>query len=94
MGDRQCAEVFIPDDSYPQGERSFNISIGDNASTVGNGGNFDDNRGKGRTPGGGVRITADLSSITVAIDIDINDGKITMARNVSVMIKVECDFPQ
>lgn len=85
MGDVQCAEFFIPDDSYPQGLRSFNVSIGDDAGTVsdgdggGDGGRIEDGGGSregGGGAGGGVRINSDLSPVTVDIEIDIDDSKL------------------
>ena len=66
MGDMQCADVTIPDDSIPQPERTFNVSIGEDVGTVSDGGDGG---------GGGVRINSDLSSISVDIGIDINDRK-------------------
>ena len=81
VGDIQCAEFSIPDDSYPQGERSFNVSIGDDAGTIeyvgGDAGDGGDGGGGGRggSSGGGVRTNPNLPSVTVDIDIDINDSK-------------------
>ena len=59
----QCATVTILDDSIPQGERNFSISIG---SMGGNGG------------GGGVRVSPDLPSTEINIAVDPNDGEWTM----------------
>ena len=81
-GDTQCAEITIPDDSYPQGERRFNVSIGEGAGTVGNGGDSDGGNGGGggggggRGEDGGVKTNSDLSSVTVDIGLDINDGEL------------------
>ena len=73
----QCAEFSIPDDSYPQGERSFNISIGDDAYTFGNDDNeVGDGRRVGRSGGGdSIRTDPRSISVTVDIDIDIKDSK-------------------
>ena len=74
MGDIQCAEFSIPDDSIPQGERNFTISIGGGGGTVGDDGDDGSDGGDGNGGGGGgVRINPDLPSVTVDIDIDIND---------------------
>ena len=74
----QCAEFSIPDDSYPQGERSFNVSIGGGARTIGSdsGGG-----GRGGGGGGGVRTDPNSPSITIDIDIDINDSKLLLVIN-------------
>ena len=79
-GDTQCAEITIPDDSYPQGERRFNVSIGEGVGTIdGDGQGNDSGMGGGRggtREGGGVRTNPDMSSVTVDIAIDINDRKL------------------
>ena len=86
MGDIQCADVTIPDDSIPQPQRTFNVSIGDNVGTVsdggdggggggGNGGGGGGDGGRGGSDGGGVRISSGSSSISVDIEVDINDRK-------------------
>ena len=86
MGNMQCADVTIPDDSIPQPQRTFNVSIGEDVGTIsdggdggggGNGGDGGDDGdgGGGGGGGGGVRISSDSSSISVDIGIDINDRK-------------------
>ena len=83
MGDIQCADMTIPDDSIPQPQRTFNVSIGDNVGTVsdggdgggGGGGGGGGDGGRGGSDGGGVRISSDFSSISVDIEVDINDRK-------------------
>ena len=62
-GDIRCASVTILDDSIPQGERNFSISIGDGGGDGGGGG------------GGGVRVDPDLPSIEIDIAVDLDDGE-------------------
>ena len=66
VGDIQCANVAIPDDSIPQGERSFRISIGDGGDS--DGGDSD----------GGVRVNPNLPSIDIVISLDLDDGEKTL----------------
>ena len=87
MGDMQCADITIPDDSIPQPQRTFNISIGEDVRTAsdssdggddgdggggGDGGDGSDGR-RGGSDGGGVRISSDSPSISIDIGIDISD---------------------
>ena len=66
VGDIRCANVAIPDDSIPQGERSFRISIGDGGDSDGG--------------GEGVRVNPNLPSIDIVISLDLDDGKKTLYR--------------
>ena len=67
-GDIQCANITIPDDSIPQGERKFIISVSSGDGSDGSGGG--DGGG-----GGGVHVNPDFQSIEIDIAIDIDDGK-------------------
>ena len=58
--------MAIPDDSIPQGERSFRISIGGGVDSDGGGSDGDD---------GGVRVNPNLLSIDIVISLDLDDGK-------------------
>ena len=87
MGDMQCADITIPDDSIPQPQRTFNVSIGEDVRTVNNGGEGGDGSdggdggggggggggGRGGSDGGGVRINSDSPSISIDIGVDISD---------------------
>ena len=84
MGDMQCADITIPDDSIPQPQRTFNVSIGEDVRTVSNGGEGGDGGdggggggggggGTGGSDGGGVRINSDSPSISIDIGVDISD---------------------
>ena len=87
MGDMQCADITIPDDSIPQPQRTFNVSIGEDVRTVSNGGEGGDGSdggdggrgggggggGTGGSDGGGVRINSDSPSISIDIGVDISD---------------------
>ena len=53
MGDMQCADLTIPDDSIPQPQRTFNVSIGEDVGTVSDGGDGGDGDGGGDGGGGG-----------------------------------------
>lgn len=68
VGDIMCAEVTILDDFVPLGERNFSISIGDDAGTAGA-------ESGGRGGGGGVHINSDEPSITINIELDVDDRK-------------------
>ena len=85
MGDMQCADITIPDDSIPQPQRTFNVSIGEDVRTVsdgsddgdgdGGGGGGGGGGGRGGSDGGGVRINSDSPSISIDIGVDISDRK-------------------
>ena len=97
VGDTKCAELTILDDFVPQGERNFSISIGDDAGTAGgdSGGGGGDGRGGGGGGGadgggdggrggggdGGVRVRSDVPSITISIELDVDDRKCYICVN-------------
>ena len=63
VGDIQCANVTVVDDSTPQPARRITVAIG-NTRTVG---------GIGRVEN--VRVNPAVSSVSFDIDTDINDRK-------------------
>lgn len=71
VGDIQCAEITILDDSTPQGERSFNITVGNGGGTISDVGDA------GSIRHGGVRANPDV--VTIDIDVDINDCELLYA---------------
>ena len=77
MGDMQCADITIPDDSIPQPQRTFNVSIGEDVRTVSNGGeggdgsdggDGDGDGGGGGGGGGGGRGGSDGGSVRISSD--------------------------
>ena len=52
MGDMQCADITIPDDSIPQPQRTFNVSIREDVRTASDGSDGVDD-GDGGGGGGG-----------------------------------------
>ena len=71
MGDTQCTEVTILDNSVLDGERNFSIrlvEVRDNDS--GPGGNGGNDQG-----GNGAQIDPNSPSINIRIALDVRDGK-------------------
>ena len=80
MGDIRCANITILDDTVPQGERNFSISIGDGGDGGGGGGD-------GGGGGGGVRVDPNLPSIEIKIELDVDDSKFnTIDTTVATML--------
>ena len=65
VGDIQCANITVVDDSIPQPERSIVVTLGNNR-TVG-----------GIESISSVRIDTSIPSLSFDIDTDINDRKLS-----------------
>ena len=64
VGDIQCTNITVVDDSLPQPERSIVVRLGNNR-TVG-----------GLERVSSVRVSTSVPSVSFDIDTDINDGKL------------------
>ena len=81
VGDIQCSQVTILDNSVFNGERNFSIQLvevsggGDGDDGGGDGGGGDGDGGGDSGGGGGAQIDPNVPSIDIRIALDLPDGK-------------------
>ena len=73
VGDTQCAQVTILDNSVLDGERNFSVCLRDSSGPGGNDGGNGGNDGNG--DGSGAQIDPNSPSINIRIALDVRDGK-------------------